>query len=315
MVVDLSDQNFSKAWLWTEVGDPQSWLPTDLEQILHRNFESVLTFQSCDFKGESSSFFRKNKPVLFFEYDLTLKNCTFVGEDRDQVPTFDVAINNFSQVTDLIEVEFLEYSGPVSEKDREFLHEQAIKSISELCNHFNDNHAKKIEEKIKQKNGSVDANNTKPSATTTNGMQSTNGTKKAVSSKFSTYEYSNDFSIDPNFLFKCFTDPATIQQLTQHSASFDLQKDSDISYLNGNLFGKVLDFEDSKHLLLQLKMQDWAENLQFSEFYLQITSSSPNSFKMKITHSKIPSEHYESISRMWQDVFLSPICRMCGMIL
>ena len=79
MVVDLSDQNFSKAWLWTEVGDPQSWLPTDLEQILHRNFESVLTFQSCDFKGESSSFFRKNKPVLFFEYDLTLKNCTFVG--------------------------------------------------------------------------------------------------------------------------------------------------------------------------------------------------------------------------------------------
>jgi len=107
MVVDLSDQNFSKAWLWTEVGDPQSWLPTDLEQILHRNFESVLTFQSCDFKGESSSFFRKNKPVLFFEYDLTLKNCTFVGEDRDQVPTFDVAINNFSQVTDLIEVIFL----------------------------------------------------------------------------------------------------------------------------------------------------------------------------------------------------------------
>ena len=103
----------------------------------------------------------------------------------------------------------------MSEKDREFLHEQAIKSISELCNHFNDNHAKKIEEKIKQKNGSVDANNTKPSAKTTNGMQSNNGTKKAVSNKFSTYEYSNDFSIDPNFLFKCFTDPAVFFRAVQ----------------------------------------------------------------------------------------------------
>ncbi|MEQ8238475.1 MAG: SRPBCC domain-containing protein [Cyclobacteriaceae bacterium] len=107
----------------------------------------------------------------------------------------------------------------------------------------------------------------------------------------------------PEEVFAGLTFKPTIELWTGFAAEFKLEKGAEFSMWDGDISGKVLDFEHAKMLQEQWYFGEQQENsivtLKFHE-HKKGTS-------LEVHHTNIPAETYDDIVDGWSSVFMKEL--------
>jgi len=109
---------------------------------------------------------------------------------------------------------------------------------------------------------------------------------------------------EPEDIYNALTNPFAIELWSGYPAVLKLEKDSEFSLWEGDITGKILEFEKDKKLV-----QEWffGENEESSVATINIFAKKSNKTYVVLTHTNIPDQDYDNIVEGWTDFYLGAI--------
>ena len=109
---------------------------------------------------------------------------------------------------------------------------------------------------------------------------------------------------EPEDIYNALTNPFSIELWSGYPAVLKLEKNSEFSLWEGDITGKILEFEKDTKLV-----QEWffGENELSSIVTINIFPKKSNKTYVVLSHTNIPDEDYDNIVEGWTDFYLGAI--------
>jgi activator of HSP90 ATPase len=109
---------------------------------------------------------------------------------------------------------------------------------------------------------------------------------------------------EPEEVYNALTNPFAIELWSGYPATMELKIDSEFSMWEGDITGKILDFEKDSKLV---QKWDFEGTKEVSVATIKIFPKKGNRSYIVLTHTNIPDEDYENITEGWRDFYLGAI--------
>lgn len=107
----------------------------------------------------------------------------------------------------------------------------------------------------------------------------------------------------PEEVFNALTNPFAIELWSGYPAVLVLEKNAEFSLWEGDITGKILEFEQNKKLVQEWFFGDASHpSIVTIELFLQKKET-----YVVLNHTNIPDEDYENITEGWRDYYLGAI--------
>jgi len=109
---------------------------------------------------------------------------------------------------------------------------------------------------------------------------------------------------EPEDVYNALTNPFAIELWSGYPAIMKLEKNSEFSLWEGDITGKILDFEKNTRIT-----QEWyfGENTTPSIVNINIFPKKGGRSYIILNHTNIPNEDYDNIVEGWTDFYLGAI--------
>jgi len=109
---------------------------------------------------------------------------------------------------------------------------------------------------------------------------------------------------EPADIFNALTNPFAIELWSGYPAVMELKKGAEFSLWEGDITGKIIDFEKNRKVI-----QEWffGETDEASIVTIDIFPKKSNKTYIVLHHTNIPDEDYDNITEGWTDFYLGAI--------
>ena len=109
----------------------------------------------------------------------------------------------------------------------------------------------------------------------------------------------------PEEVFNALTNPFTLELWTGYPAKMELKKGGEFSLWEGDIVGKILDFETPKRIV-----QEWYfEGYEDQSVVTIDLFPDKKGTKVRLEHTNIPDEAYENMEEGWKKFYFENLKR------
>ena len=120
-----------------------------------------------------------------------------------------------------------------------------------------------------------------------------------------TIHYQFDIPAPAEEVYRAITNPFTIELWSGFSAEMKLEKESEFSLFDGDISGKVIDFEENK-----LLKQEWFFGDQEEKSVVTMTlKGKGEKTHVDLLHENIPEEAFEDMKVGWKKYYWGAILK------
>jgi len=325
IVEERTDGKNVNNWHWTET-DYTSWAKNKLtEQLNNLSIETneiTVKTNGLTCTGDVSVNTRKQKTILFYELDVTIKwegtlnssglnakgtiHLPYISEENDD-DDFEVKLTiegdtrDHDKLKDLLRKEvipILKQKVPTMLKE---LREVAIGSTKMPPKQQPSNSIEKLDSSPAE----VAAKTSSPTPTPTPSV-----TSKPSGPRLVSVNVSEKFMCRPMDLYQCFVELNRVKAYAGGDATMEGSKGGKFSLFGGAVKGEFVELEPAKKIVQKWRFNSWPENL-YSTVTMEFEEKNGKT-NFKLTQTGIPEDDKERTEGGWRDNFLRRIKGVFG---
>jgi len=267
------------------------------------------------FDGDVTLSNRKGKVISYYELVIEAK-WEAIHENGEDKANGTLTIPNISEENDADDIEVsvtVKKSTPYGKKVKDLIRKAGLKKIQAFYGDFKEKLMKEYSlGMIKTKGGNKQDGNAAAAAKVSANINKIDklgvgvkskpsiSTGTSVKESTSSVSYEEDIECGCDDLYAVFTEKDRFSAFTQSTCEVEPVVGKEISLCNGFITGKVLELDENKKIVLEMRESNWAEGLVSKASIEFKFKSSTGTTKFMVTQTGIPKSKIGECAERWK---------------